>query len=184
MRLLLTVLALGVWSSSALADPRDRDYRPGEVREIQERLIELEYAKRRHFEVDGVFGGQTRDAIRDFQRDHNIQPADGEAGPRTVEALFGDDRGGGDGNSGTGQQQAGRGQCKGEEIASTGDARPLEGWAMRLAKKNWREEARARYGEEWADFSNARVSMTKCFEASVGGVPLKRCRIEATPCRS
>ena len=183
MRLLLTFLALGIWSSSALADPRDRDYHRGEVREIQQRLIELDYAKGRHFDVDGVFGEQTREALRDFQRDHDIHPADGEAGPRTVEALFSDDHGGG-GGAGGGGQQAGHGQCKQDQIASTGDARPFEGWAMRLAKKNWREEVRARFGEEWADYSNARVNLTKCFEASVGGVPLKRCRIEAVPCKS
>ena len=90
MRLLLTFLALGIWSSSALADPRDRDYRRNEVREIQERLVELDYAKGRNFEVDGVFGDQTREALRDFQRDHHLHPADGEAGPATLEALFGE----------------------------------------------------------------------------------------------
>jgi hypothetical protein len=53
---------------------------------------------------------------------------------------------------------------------------------MRLAKKNWKEEVRARFGEEWSDYAKAKVSLTKCFEASVGGIPLKRCRIQATPC--
>ncbi len=177
MRLLLAFLALGVLSTYAMADPRDRDYRPREVRDIQERLIELDYAKRRHFEVDGVYGGQTRDAIRDFQRDHDLHPADGEAGPLTLEALFTDSSA-----QPPQQQQQADVHCKHEEISSTGDARPIEGWAMRLAKKNWKEEVRARFGEEWSDYANARVSLTKCFQASVGGIPLKRCRITATPC--
>ncbi|WP_210191853.1 peptidoglycan-binding domain-containing protein [Rhodomicrobium sp. R_RK_3] len=160
--------------SSAFADPRDRDYRTDEVRDIQERLVELRLVDR-GFEVDGVYGSGTREAVRDFQRDHNISPADGEAGPRTVDALFGE------GDKGAPQQQA-RGRCKSEEISSTGNARPIESWALKLAKKNWREEVRARYGEEWSDYNNAQVSLSKCFESSVGGVPLKRCRIVATPC--
>jgi hypothetical protein len=154
--------------------PRDRDYRSDEVRDIQERLVELKLVEAGRFEVDGIYGSGTREAVRSFQRDHNLTPADGEAGPLTVEALFGE------GESG-GQQQA-RGRCKGEEISSTGNARPIESWALKLAKKNWREEVRARYGEEWSNFDHAQVALSKCFESSVGGVPLKRCRIVATPC--
>jgi hypothetical protein len=177
MRLAFALLALGFWSASAIADPRDRDYQEREVRDIQERLIELGYAKDGRFQVDGDYGDKTRDVIRNFQRDRNLRPTDGEAGPDTLAALFG-----------TGEDKADNPQpganfrCKSEEISSTGDARPMEGWAMRLAKKNWKEEVRARFGEEWSDYAKAKVSLTKCFEASVGGIPLKRCRIQATPC--
>ncbi len=177
MRLFLSVLALSLGMSYAFADPRDRDYRSGEVREIQERLIELNFVERNNFEVDGVYGEATRDVVRRFQRDRNISPADGEAGPLTVEALFSQNE----------QQQSGSNpqpdvRCKREEIAATGEARPIESWAMALAKKNWRAEVRARFGEEWTDLQSAKVDLAKCFEASVGGLPLKRCRVVATPC--
>jgi Putative peptidoglycan binding domain len=181
MRLIIALLALGFWSSYAVADPRERDYRDREVRDIQERLIELGYAKARRFEVDGVFGEGTREIIRNFQRDHDLRPADGEAGPLTLAALFDTPSQSEESSQQNSGQQANT-RCKNEEISATGDARPIEGWAMRLAKKNWREEVRARYGEEWADYSHARIGKANCFQASVGALSLKRCRIEATPC--
>lgn len=37
--------------------------------------------------VDGIFGAQTRDAVKTFQQNHQIAPADGIVGPQTKAAL-------------------------------------------------------------------------------------------------
>ncbi len=175
MRLIITLFLLVITASLAAADDRREPYRKDEVRDIQDRLIEL-HLVRQDFNVDGVYGGQTRDAIRAFQREHGLEP-DGEAGPRTLEALFDEGREAShSGSSGPGKK------CKDSPVSSVGDARPLESWAFKLARKNWREEVRFRYGEEWSNWDNAKVIEQKCEESSVGLIKNKRCRLVAVPC--
>lgn len=53
-----------------------------EVRHLQEQLHELGYDVR----LDGDFGNDTRRAVMDFQRNHDLA-VDGVAGPRTLEAA-------------------------------------------------------------------------------------------------
>jgi len=50
---------------------------------LQERLLELGYDSGR---ADGVFGRQTEQALRGFQRDYGMTP-DGMCGPRTLRHL-------------------------------------------------------------------------------------------------
>jgi N-acetylmuramoyl-L-alanine amidase len=54
-----------------------------DVTALQERLMGLGYPCGR---VDGVFGAETDEALRDFQRGVGLQP-DGLAGPKTLRAL-------------------------------------------------------------------------------------------------
>jgi N-acetylmuramoyl-L-alanine amidase len=54
-----------------------------DVFSLQERLLELGYDSGR---ADGVFGRQTEQALRSFQRDYGMSP-DGMCGPRTLRHL-------------------------------------------------------------------------------------------------
>lgn len=58
-----------------------------EVRQLQERLIELGYDPG---EPDGAFGNGTREAVIAFQRRNGLD-ADGQAGPKTLEKLYSDE---------------------------------------------------------------------------------------------
>ena len=53
-----------------------------EVRDLQQKLSALGYP----LAVDGIFGKDTEEAVRAFQRDHELG-ADGVAGPRTLDAI-------------------------------------------------------------------------------------------------
>lgn len=55
---------------------------------MQERLAQLGYYDG---EVDGVFGLQTRSAVKAFQRAHGLEKVDGKAGPETLGRMFGED---------------------------------------------------------------------------------------------
>ena len=59
-----------------------------DVRLVQQRLYDLGYLSG---SVDGKFGLQTQKAVRAFQRAHKLEKIDGKVGPRTIEALFGED---------------------------------------------------------------------------------------------
>ncbi|CAM5577731.1 hypothetical protein MAUB1S_09722 [Mycolicibacterium aubagnense] len=54
--------------------------------DIQRRLVALGYQPGA---IDGIFGDQTADAVKQFQRARNLA-ADGIVGPKTSAALFGD----------------------------------------------------------------------------------------------
>ncbi|MGI9063954.1 MAG: N-acetylmuramoyl-L-alanine amidase [Pseudonocardiaceae bacterium] len=60
-----------------------RPLRGDDVSTLQERLLELGYDAGR---ADGVFGPQTEQALRSFQRDYGLQ-ADGLYGPATMRSL-------------------------------------------------------------------------------------------------
>lgn len=55
-----------------------------EVVKIQKKLKKLGYY---HGPIDGIFGGGTYSAVKNFQRDHNLK-VDGIVGEKTWEALF------------------------------------------------------------------------------------------------
>jgi hypothetical protein len=57
-----------------------------EVKQIQQRLTELKFYGG---QLDGIFGGGTDSAVRNFQRSHDMTP-DGRVGPETWHALFDD----------------------------------------------------------------------------------------------
>ena len=70
----------------ALGDRILRNGDRGEdVREMQEGLVALGYDLGR-YGVDGDFGDATEMAVKEFQRDHGLEP-DGEFGPRSLAAL-------------------------------------------------------------------------------------------------
>ena len=52
------------------------------MRDLQQNLSALGYP----LAVDGIFGTDTEEAVRAFQRDHELG-ADGVAGPRTLAAI-------------------------------------------------------------------------------------------------
>jgi hypothetical protein len=58
------------------------------VRKIQQALLDLEFALP-EFGADGVFGGETETAVRDFQRSKGLsaQESDGRVGPQTMALL-------------------------------------------------------------------------------------------------
>lgn len=57
-----------------------------DVRKLQEDLIALGYDLG-SWGADGDFGRDTRDAVKKFQADYNVQPIDGEVGPLTYAAI-------------------------------------------------------------------------------------------------
>jgi len=59
-------------------------YHGGCVNQLQ---TELNAANGTNIPVDGIFGPQTRDAVRTFQENHHIVPADGKVGPQTKAVL-------------------------------------------------------------------------------------------------
>lgn len=91
-RLRATARALAIWpdeagdispaKSDAPAVMRQGD-RNGEVKRLQERLIELGYGPG---PADGTFGVLTTRAVVAFQAEHDLKP-DGIAGPRTLEVM-------------------------------------------------------------------------------------------------
>lgn len=58
-----------------------------EVRKMQEFLQQLGYDLGR-YGADGDFGRDTRNAVKKFQQDYNVQPVDGEVGPITWAAIM------------------------------------------------------------------------------------------------
>lgn len=66
--------------------------------------------------VDGIFGSTTKDAVEEFQREHNIVPADGIVGPETKAAL--DNPGSGSAGTPAGQLNPGQQITSGTQIAS------------------------------------------------------------------
>lgn len=142
---------------------------------------------------DCVVGPEARRAVVAFQRRNGLVP-DGVVGEDTYCKLMGYCRGGRRVGRGerepyddvAGERQS-SGECKDDPIEASGAARPTQKWAMKVATDNWRRDARARYGEEWANFASAKVVESKCFTSSVGGgigPEMQRCRIKAYACQS
>lgn len=70
-------------AGEAVSAYSERGSSGAEVKSIQERLIRWGYLSG---EADGIYGPQTEEAVRDFQRKNGLM-ADGIAGPDTLSAL-------------------------------------------------------------------------------------------------
>ena len=57
-----------------------------DVRDLQEKLIKLGYSCG-PYGADGDFGSSTKQAVVQFQKDHKLEPVDGEVGPDTWKAI-------------------------------------------------------------------------------------------------
>ena len=57
-----------------------------DVRDLQEKLIKLGYSCG-SYGADGDFGSGTKQAVMQFQKEHNVQPVDGEVGPDTWKVI-------------------------------------------------------------------------------------------------
>lgn len=79
----LTSATLSKYESSASQVLSQVGSRGNEVRQIQTKLKKWGYYKG---SVDGIFGTQTRDAVKSFQRNNGLT-ADGIAGTKTLQAM-------------------------------------------------------------------------------------------------
>jgi len=71
--------------------------------------------------------------------------------------------------------------CKGADarITSAGGSRPTVNWALSSARSVWSRQAKAAYGEEWADPGMATGEKHTCFPVTLG----RRCEFSGIPCR-
>ncbi|MGI6153689.1 MAG: peptidoglycan-binding protein [Christensenellaceae bacterium] len=88
--IIVAMLLIAIFPASALAVERHEVLQIGDedewVRELQEKLYELEYLK---VGPTGYFGTNTQRAVLDYQNDSGLS-SDGKAGPLTRKALLGD----------------------------------------------------------------------------------------------
>ena len=70
-------------TSSAASSTTSASADVNTIKSVQTMLKALKYYGG---ELTGHFGGKTKEAVRQFQRDHDIS-ADGVAGPKTLEAI-------------------------------------------------------------------------------------------------
>ncbi len=74
-------------SSIGFSSSLDRGDRGADVKQLQEKLVELGYMTQQQMDTGaGIFGPRTRAAVLAFQRDHGIE-AIGVVGPKTRAAL-------------------------------------------------------------------------------------------------
>jgi hypothetical protein len=146
--------------------------------EAQARLLELGY----DVTVDGVYGEGTERAVRRFQKDRGISPANGELNSDTREALFSQGGGNGGGNSGGGK--AANMQCR-DSVTATGYRRIGEGRAKSSAERAWSNKVGTLndYGLAYTDLKLARDQQVVCIKACAECTVSKVCTITAEPCR-
>ena len=72
-------------------------------------------------------------------------------------------------------------ECK-EPLTDRGSQWVTEKGAEKAAEKSWTQSVRFKWGEEYADISNARDIKYECAKSSIGTL-FKRCEVTATPCR-
>ena len=156
------------------------------------RDAQAELAKRGYkIDVDGVWGRDTREVVRDFQRDHEL-PVTGEIDVATAATLFGGEKDldrkappVADDAPYQDRERADRElqQCKPAAIDEISTAYYLKGWAQSNAKANWARKAQAYHGEVYADPDHARVKDDECHKVVVGKLNKWRCNFVAFPCR-
>lgn len=145
------------------------------TREAQARLSGLGY----EVTVDGVLGAGTEKAVRQFQKDRGISPADGELNSDTRAALF--SKGGGESSGGG---KSAKVQCR-ESITATGYRRIGEGRAKSSAERAWSNKIATLdgYGLAYTDLKLAREQQVVCIKACAECTVSKVCTVTADPCR-
>ena len=166
IRLTIILLLAFAGAQNAFADQ--------ETREVQARLVELGY----DVSVDGVFGRETENALRKFQKERGISPADGELNRRTREALFeaaeeGDEETVADGL-----------RCR-RRVTATGYRRIAEFRAKSSAERAWSNKVATlpRYGLAYSDLNLAKETKVVCIKACAECTVSKVCTITAVPCQ-
>jgi hypothetical protein len=149
---------------SAFADER--------TSEAQSRLSELGY----EVSVDGVYGEGTQKAVRQFQKDRGISPANGELNADTREALFS--------KGGSNAGKAAKLQCR-DSVTATGYRRIGEGRAKSSAERAWSNKVGTlnEYGLAYTDLKIARDQQVVCIKACAECTVSKVCTVTAEPCR-
>jgi peptidoglycan hydrolase-like protein with peptidoglycan-binding domain len=145
-----------------------------QTKELQGRLAKLGY----DVSVDGHMGGGTEKALRKFQQDRGISPADGRLNKETREALFADTPSSDKvaANDGT--------QCSGS-VTATGYRRITESRAKESAERAWSNKVATLngYGLSYADLKLARDPKTICIKACAECTISKVCTLTAEPCK-
>ncbi len=175
----LLAVALLSLSSAALADPRYTGYEPGETRAIQSRLNELHF----DVDVDGDFGPRTRAAITAFQRAVGLIP-DGEAGPRTMDALFG--RTPREVEPQYGERREERDEACGGYAIEVAAERFLKSRSLNAARKAWEAKVFTTegLGPRYGDWDAATDKSEECLPASAGAKFTWNCTVRARPCKA
>jgi peptidoglycan hydrolase-like protein with peptidoglycan-binding domain len=173
MRGLITFMFIAIMAVSG-AQTANADER---TREAQARLQDLGY----EVSVDGVYGEGTERAVRQFQKDRGISPANGELTSDTREALFSQGNNGG-GNNGGGDNKV---QCR-DSVTATGYRRIGEGRAKSSAERAWSNKVGTLngYGLAYTDLKLARNPQVTCIKACAECTVSKVCTIVAEPCRT
>lgn len=155
-----------------------------QTEEAQARLSELGY----EVSVDGVFGEGTERAVRKFQKDRGISPANGQLNDDTREALFSKEGGGKEGEKegeGTANSnKVGNLQCR-DSVTATGYRRIGEGRAKSSAERAWSNKVATLngYGLAYTDLKLAKEQNVVCIKACAECTVSKVCTITADPCR-
>jgi hypothetical protein len=70
--------------------------------------------------------------------------------------------------------------CKRDFVSASGNQRPTTFWAMRSARNHWRDQVVTRFGERFAQWSEAACQRQECVPASLSG--FTRCTLSGYPC--
>ncbi len=145
-----------------------------QTKELQARLSKLGY----EVSVDGHMGGGTEKALRKFQQDRGLSPADGRLNKETRAALFADTPSSDKAASDDGMQ------CSGS-VTATGYRRITESRAKSSAERAWSNKVAAMsgYGLAYTDLKMARSSKVTCIKACAECTISKVCTVTAEPCR-
>jgi peptidoglycan hydrolase-like protein with peptidoglycan-binding domain len=145
-----------------------------QTKEIQVRLSKLGY----DVSIDGRMGSTTEKALRKFQQDRGISPADGRLNKETRSALFADTPSSDKAASDDGVQ------CSGS-VTATGYRRMTESRAKSSAERAWSNKVATLngYGLAYADLTLARASKTICIKACAECTISKVCTVTAEPCK-